>query len=121
MCPRLDESAGKRRSTKLRKGAPWLKTVLVQCAWAAIQQRGGYLRAQYLRIRARRGSMKAIVAVAASMLKAAYHILRDRVPWRDLGGTYFMNLDKSRTVARLTRKLNELGYSVAPVEAGRGA
>jgi transposase len=117
MCPRLDESAGKRRSTKLRKGAPWLKTVLVQCAWAAIQDRTGYLRAQYMRIRARRGSMKAIVAVAASMLKAAYYMLRDRVPWRDLGGTYFLTLDKGKSVARLTRKLNELGFTVALSEA----
>jgi transposase len=54
MCPRLDESAGHRRSTRLRRGAPWLKPMLVQCAWAAIRT-AGYFRAQYLRLKSCRG------------------------------------------------------------------
>ena len=58
LCPRHDESAGKRRSTKLRKGAPWLKTTLVQCAWAAVRVRGSYLRAQFERLRSRRGAKR---------------------------------------------------------------
>jgi transposase len=80
LCPRIDESAGKRRSTRIRKGAPWLKPTLVQAACAASQKRGSYLRAQLLRLKARRGPMKAIIAVAASMLTAAYHILRPASP-----------------------------------------
>ena len=71
LCPRNDESAGRRRSTRVRKGAPWLKTTLVQAAWAAVRTKDSYVRAQFLRIKARRGPMKAIVAVAASMLTAA--------------------------------------------------
>jgi transposase len=71
LCPRQDASAGKHRFTRLRKGAPWLKPVLVQGAWAAVRGRAGYLRAQFLRLKPRRGAMKAIVAVAASMLTAA--------------------------------------------------
>jgi transposase len=63
LCPRNDESAGKRRSTRLRKGAPWLKTMLIQCAWAASRRKGSYLQAQYHRLRARRGAQKAICAV----------------------------------------------------------
>ena len=77
LCPRLDESAGKRRSVRVRKGGRWLKTALVQAAWAAIKVRDSYLQAQYVRLKARRGPKKAIVAVAASMLVAGYHILRD--------------------------------------------
>jgi hypothetical protein len=60
-------------SRKLRKGAPWLKTTLVQCAWAATRNRGSYLHAQFLRLRARRGPNKAILAVAASILTSAYY------------------------------------------------
>ena len=66
ICPRNDESAGKRRSNRLRKGAPWLKTTLVQCAWAAVKKKDSYLQAQFYRIKARRGPKKAIMAVAAS-------------------------------------------------------
>ena len=66
ICPRNDESAGKRRSNRLRKGAPWLKTTLVQCAWAAVRKKDSYLQAQFYRIKARRGPKKAIMAVAAS-------------------------------------------------------
>ena len=96
MCSRNDESAGKRRSTRLRKGAPWLKTVLVQCAWAATRTKASYLQAQFHRLRARRGAKKALVAVAASILTAIYHMLANRThmlanrtPHRDLGADYF--------------------------------
>ncbi len=85
LCPRLDESAGKHRSRRIRKGAPWLKTTLVSAAWAAVTTKGTYLQAQFQRLRARRGAKNAIIAVAASMLTAAYHILRDAVPTRTLG------------------------------------
>ena len=68
--PRLDESAGKRRSTRVRHGAPWLKPVLVQCAWGAARAKGTYLQAQFFRLKARRGPKKA--AIAASILTAVY-------------------------------------------------
>src|SRR5215218_3789972 len=89
LCPRSDESAGKRRSTRLRHGAPWLKTTLVQCAWAAARKKGGYLQAQFQRLRTRRGPKKAICAVAASILTAAYHMLRDGTFYQDLGPDHF--------------------------------
>jgi transposase len=72
-------------------GAPWLKTTLIQCAWAASRTKGSYLQAQYLRIRSRRGLKKAIGAVAASMLTAAYHMLKDGAFYRDLGANHFDN------------------------------
>ncbi len=77
LCPSQNESAGKRKRTRLRKGAPWLKTALIQCAWAAKNAKTSYYRAQFLRLKARRGPQKAICAVAASILTAIYHMLRD--------------------------------------------
>jgi transposase len=112
LCPQLNESAGKVRSRRLRYGAPWLKTVLVQCAWAATRNKHNYLHAQFLRLRARRGPKKAIVAVAASILTAAYYLLRDQVPYRDPGPLYFARLDQDQTVQRLARRITELGYQV---------
>jgi transposase len=112
LCPRNDESAGKRRSTRVRKGAPWLKTTLVQAAWAAVRKKGSYLRAQFLRIKARRGAMKAILAVAASMLTAAYHMLRTGVVYEDLGERYFDSRDHLKLVHRLVRRLGDLGVKV---------
>ena len=88
LCPRNDESAGKRRSTRLRRGAPWLKTALIQCAWAASRKKDGYLRAQFQRLRQRRGPKKAVCAVAASMLAAIWHMLRDGTFWRDIRLSY---------------------------------
>lgn len=111
-CPRNDESAGKRRSTRVRKGATWLKTALVTAAWAAIRVKGSYLQAQFLRLKARRGAKKAIVAVAASMLTAAYHILKNGVEYRDLGAQHFTRRDRSKAISRLLRRLNDLGCQV---------
>jgi ribosomal protein L40E len=89
ICPRNDESAGKRRSNRLRKGANWLKTTLVQCALAAAKKKGSYLQAQFHRIKARRGPKKAIMAVVASILTAIYHMLKDGTMYQDLGCDHF--------------------------------
>lgn len=112
LCPRNDESAGKRRSTRVRAGAPWLKTTLVTAAWAAVRTKDCYLRAQFLRLKARRGAKKAIVAVAASMLAACFHMLRDGVEYRDLGPDHFDRHDKTKTINRLVRRLQDLGCQV---------
>ena len=112
LCPRSDESAGKRRSTRLRKGAPWLKTVLVQCAWAASRKKASYLQAQFHRLRARRGPKKAICAVAASILTAAYHMLKDGTPYQDLGPDHLDRRSKEVQARRLVRRLANLGYAV---------
>ena len=117
MCPRNDESAGKRRSTRLRRGGKWLKTTLVQAAWAAIKVKGSYLQAQFHRLRARRGAKKAIIAVAASMLTAAWHMLRDGTEWHDLGAAHFDRADAHKTANRLIRRLQQIGYQVTAVPA----
>jgi transposase len=125
LCPGQNESAGKRKSTRLRKGAPWLKTLLVQCAWAATRKKDSYYKAQFNRLKSRRGPKKAVCAVAASMLTAIYHMLNDGVEHRDLGPDHMLNdgvehrdlgpdhfnrrstEDKAR---RLVAQLAKLGY-----------
>ena len=112
ICPRNDESAGKRRSNRLRKGAPWLKTTLVQCAWAAVKKKNSYLQAQFYRIKARRGPKKAIMAVAASILTAIYHMLKDGTMYKDLGCNHFDRRSTDKQKQRLVKRLAELGYVV---------
>src|SRR5271155_1377075 len=119
LCPKNDESAGKRRSTRMRKGAPWLKTTLVQCAWAAARKKASYLQAQFHRLRARRGAKKAICAVAASILTAAYYMLKNGTLYHDLGPDHFHRRAKTAQTSRLVARLQNLGYAVqiTPVAA----
>jgi transposase len=112
LCSRRDESAGKRRSTRILPGHIWLKPTLIQAAWAAVKRRDTYLHAQFVRLRARRGAKKAIVAVAASMLVAVYHMLQREVPYQDLGADYFTRRDRERRARYLERQLQALGYDV---------
>ena len=111
LCPRNDESAGKRRSTRLRKGDPWLKTLLVQCAWAARRKKGSYFNAQFLRLRGRRGPKKAACAVAASLLTTIYHMLKDGTQFQDLGADHFDRRSKDLRAKRLVAQLANLGFN----------
>lgn len=112
LCPGHNESAGKRKSSRLRKGAPWLKTMLVQCAWAAKRAKNSYYRAQFFRLQNRRGPQKAICAVAASILTAIYHILKDGTEHHDLGIDYFDRRPPEVKVKRLVARLAKLGFTV---------
>ena len=121
LCPRNDESAGKRRSNKLRKGATWLKTTLVQCAWAASRKKASYLQAQFQRLRHRRGPKKAICAVAASILTAVYHMLRDGTFYQDLGAEHFRRTSPETQANRLARQIAKLGYTCVLTPADPGS
>jgi len=110
--PRLDESAGKRRSTRTRPSAPWLKTTLVQAAWGAARTQDSYFHAQFARLKSRRGPKKAIMAVAASMVTAIYYMLRNGVEFEDLGAQHFVHHDKDQITKRLLRRLHDLGVEV---------
>jgi transposase len=112
LCPGQNESAGKRKSARLRKGAPWLKTMLVQCAWAAKRAKDSYYMAQFHRLRSRRGPQKAICAVAASILTAIYHMLKSGAPHRDLGADYFDRRSPEAKAKRLVTQLTKLGFDV---------
>jgi transposase len=111
LCPRNDESAGKRRSNKMRKGAPWLKTMLVQCAWAAKKKKDSYCGAQFQRLRHRRGPKKAICAVAASMLTAIYHMLTNGVIYQDLGAGHFQRRSPETQALHLAKQIAQLGFT----------
>ena len=112
LCPSQNESAGKRRSSRLRKGAPWLKTLLIQCAWAASRKQDSYYKAQLNRLKSRRGPKTAICAVAASMLTAIYHMLKDGTEHRDLGTNHFDRRSADTKAKRLVNQVTKLGFQV---------
>jgi transposase len=115
ICPGQNESAGKKRSGKTRKGSKWLRAGLTEAAKASSRSKGTYLNAQYQRLRGRRGHQKATIAVAHSILVAAWHILSREVPYDDLGEDYFIrrqaeHADRYRN--RLIHQLEKLGHKV---------
>lgn len=112
MCPGNNESAGKRKSGKTRKGSPWLRAALVEAAQAAGHTRRSSLAAQYQRLAARRGKKRATVAVGHSILVIAYHLLRQPAEYRDLSAHYFDARDQQAVQRRLVRRLEQLGLKV---------
>jgi Transposase and inactivated derivatives len=110
LSPRLDQSAGQTHSTRTLKGAEWVKPLLIGAAWAAVKVKDSYFKAQFLRLRARRGAKKAIVAVAASLLTTVYHMIREGTSYKDLGANHFDRHDHARAVRRLVARLEQLGY-----------
>jgi transposase len=113
LCPGNNESAGKHKGGKTRKGSPWLRAALIEAAKAAGRSKKTYLGAQYRRIAARRGAKRAAVAVAHSILVIVYHILTRHEPYHDLGVTYFDERDRQAVERRLVRRLQALGYDVS--------
>ena len=118
LCPRLDESAGKVHSRRTMKSSAWVKTLLVQAAWCAIRKKDSYFRAQFLRLRPRGGPKKSIVAVAASILTAVYHMIRNGTPYRELGFAHLDQADRDRVVRRAVTRLKQLGYNVSLTARG---
>lgn len=112
VCPGNNESAGKRRSGKTRMGNPLLRTTLVLCAQGASKAKGSFFSAQYSRLMIRRGKNRAKMAVAHSLLIAIYYIIRDRVPFIDLGEDYYNRFNKESKISMYIRKLENLGVSV---------
>lgn len=113
LCPGNNESAGRRRTGKTRKGSPWLRAALVEAAQAAGRTKQTYLGAQYRRLAARRGRKKAAVAVGHTILVIAYHLLQRGEDYAELGAHYFDDRDRQRVERRLVGRLERLGYTVA--------
>ena len=109
VCPGNNESAGKRSCGTPTRGNSALKTMLCQAAHAASHTKKGYLRDKFYRLKARRGHNRALMAIAHRLLVAAYYMLRDSVPFKDLGEDYLDNRDKSRLVSNLLARLRSLG------------
>lgn len=112
MCPGHDQSAGKRRSGRTRKGSPALRQALVEAAQAAGRTKGTYLGVQYHRLAARRGKKKAVIAVGHTILVIAYHLLAREEVYEDLGPGYFEQRDRAAVERRSVRRLEALGYRV---------
>ncbi|RJX25117.1 MAG: IS110 family transposase [Dethiobacter sp.] len=112
MSPGSNESAGKRKSGKTTKGNKHLRSTLVQCARAASRSKETYLSAQYHRIAARRGGNRAAVAVGHSILVIAYHILKNRQPYHDLGANYFDERKSAAVLKSAVKRIQALGYTV---------
>lgn len=112
VAPGNDESAGKRRSGKTRKGDRALRSALVQAAHAASHTKNTYLGALYHRIAARRGKKRAIIAVAHAILTSAYHMLVRKQNYQDLGSNYFDRRNPEATAKRLAKRIEKLGYRV---------
>ncbi len=112
LCPGTNESAGKRRTGKTGKGNVWLRAALVEAARAAARSKGTYLGAQYHRIAARRGTKRAAVAVAHTILVAIYHMIKRGTDWQDLGADYYDRRNKQATVRPLLKRLEGMGCHV---------
>jgi len=112
MCSGQRESAGKRQSGRTRKGNQWLRTTLVQVAWAASHTKNTYLSSQYRHLAGRRGKKRALLAVGHTILVIVYHLLRDQKKYQDLGADYLDRLDTNRLTRQLVRRLERLGHDV---------
>lgn len=112
ICPGNNESAGKHKSGKTGHGNPWLRSALVEAAWAAIKVKNGYFSALYHRLAGRRGNKRAIVAVAHAILTTIYSMLKNNTVFHDLGECFHDLLNPSRVIDRAIRRIERLGYKV---------
>lgn len=113
LVPGCNESAGKKKSSRIRKGNLFLKSTLVECAHSAIRHKESYFYAKYCKIAARRGGKRAIVAIAHSMALAIYHILLNKEHFADLGSEYYNTLNAEKIKQRNIQSLEKLGFSVS--------
>lgn len=112
LCPGNNESGGKRKSGRTRPGNPWLKTLMVECAWAAIRVKDSYCSALFRRIARRRGPKRAIMAVAHHLIVSVFHVLTKREAYRELGARYFDTLAADTLKKHHIRRLEALGFRV---------
>ncbi|HEY7092278.1 MAG TPA: IS110 family transposase [Ktedonobacterales bacterium] len=119
VCPGNNQSGGKRLPAGTTRGNRWVRAMLGEVVWVISRTKGNYLAAQFQRLTRRRGKYKAVMAVAHTLLGIIYHMLRDHVPYADLGADYFDRLDKARVERHHIRRLEQLGYTVtlSPVVA----
>lgn len=121
VCPGNNESAGKQRSGRTRKGNPWLRAAICEAAWGASRTKKSYYHAQYLRICARRGPQRALLAVAHSMIEVGFYLVKYEMAYKDLGADFFDKRHRERSARRAVRRLTALGYEVTLKEPVSGA
>ena len=118
LCPGNNESAGKRKSGKTRKGDRWLKRNLIEASLAISRTKDTYLSSLYHRIARRRGAKKATVAVAHAIVVIAHNIISKRLPYQEFGADFFDRLNETYIKHSYTKKLESLGYAVTPHTLG---
>lgn len=123
ICPGNNQTGGKRKNGRTTKGSKWLKATLGEIAWAASHTKRTYLSAHYKRIVRRRGKKRAIIAVGHTMLVIIYHIIKNKLPYNELGDEYFNKMDKEKLAQAMVKRLEKLGYNVelAKVEEEKAA
>lgn len=112
VCPGNNESAGKQRSGKTRRGGLWIRRVLCEAAWAASHCKKSYFHAQYQRLAGKRGKKRALIAVAHSLLTVAYTLLKQHRTYHDLGADFFDRVNRDNLTKYHVKKLQKLGYDV---------
>ena len=117
VCPGNNESAGKRRSGWTGHGNSWLRTTLVEAAWAAARTPNTYFSSLYHRLATKVGKRRAIVAVAHALLVTIYHMLKDGTVYQDLGADYLDRINHQAVVRRSVRRLEQMGYKVTIEQA----
>jgi hypothetical protein len=117
IAPGNNESAGKKKSSRITQGDKYLKALIVQCAWAATRTKETYLRSKYDSLVVRRGKKRALIAVGHKILIASYYILKNKEEYKELGGEYLESRRKQKTADRYIKKLTEMGYRVELKEA----
>ena len=117
LCPGNNESAKKRGKSRTRKGNALLRSTLVNCAHSAVKVKDSYFHAQYNRLCVHRGKKKAYVAVAHSMLIAIYHILKEKILFRDLGNDYYNQFNREHKINAYLKKLKALGWEMPTATA----
>ena len=121
LCPGNNESAGKRRSSRIRPGNQHLKVALIEAANAGSRKRGSYLRAKYHRLAGRRGRKRALVAVARTILQSTYYMISRGTPYQDLGENYYDQRNPEKLAHRLVKRIEKLGFKVALEVASQSA
>lgn len=117
LCPGNNESAGKRHSGRSPVRGSIVKAIMIEIAWGAIKKKGSYYREKYYSLRARKGSRKAIVAVAHRILKAVFHVLKFGRPYNELGEGYLIQLNNKARLHSLHKQAEKLGYMLVPAAA----
>jgi transposase len=112
LCPGNNESAGKHKSGRTRRGNRWLRAALTEAALAAIRTSNSAFTARYRRIMRHRGHKKAVLAVAHAMLVTAYHLLARQTAYQELGADYFDRRQGERVTRRAVQLLERQGYRV---------
>jgi transposase len=110
MCPGNNESAGKKKSSRITHGNKTFKALLVQVAWAATRTKGTYLRAKYDSLVGRRGKKRALIAVGHKILCSIYHILKNKEAYKELGSTFLEEKKIKNKLKSINQQLKDLGY-----------